>query len=84
MILALSRADNGKSLSVKGFYTEKYKEKWIIKEGAGIPQELGYDLLYKLTMANLKNCHRTPHNDADKDCATGMSSMIINTNTVDQ
>lgn len=43
MILALSRADNGKSSSVEGFYTEKYKGTWIIKDGAGIPQELGHD-----------------------------------------
>ena len=43
MILELNREDNGKSLSVKGFYTEKYKSTWIIEDGAGIPDELGHD-----------------------------------------
>ena len=43
MILGFDRNDNGKSLSVDGFYTEQYKDTWIIKDGVGIPDELGYD-----------------------------------------
>eukprot|EP00956_Cyclotella_meneghiniana_P018294 scaffold30372_cov70-Cyclotella_meneghiniana.AAC.5 len=43
MILGFDRNDNGKSLSVDGFYTEQYKNTWIIKDGVGIPDELGYD-----------------------------------------
>lgn len=46
MILGLNREDNGKSLSVEGFYTDKYKDTWIIKDGAGIPRELGHDFAF--------------------------------------
>lgn len=43
MILGLDRKDNGKSLSVDGFYSQKYKDTWIIKDRVGIPEELGHD-----------------------------------------
>lgn len=43
MILGFDRNDNGKSLSVDGFYTERYRDTWIIKDGVGIPDEVGYD-----------------------------------------
>lgn len=43
MILGFDRDVNGKSLSVDGFYTEKYKSTWTVKDGDGIPDELGHD-----------------------------------------
>ena len=46
MILCLNREQNGKSLSVDGFYTEKYKDTWIINDGLGIPDKLGHDFAY--------------------------------------
>ncbi len=37
MILGLSRKDNGKSLSVKGFYSVRYRQTWSFQDGSGIP-----------------------------------------------
>lgn len=45
MILSLNREQNGKSLSVDGFYTEKYKDTWIINDGVGVPDQLGHDFV---------------------------------------
>lgn len=52
LILGLDRKDNGKSLSVDGFYTQKYKDTWIIKDGVGIPEELGHDFSSMTTSKN--------------------------------
>ena len=40
MILGLSRKDNGKSLSVKGFYSVRYRQTWSFPDGSGIPKHL--------------------------------------------
>ena len=55
MILGLSRKDNGKSLSVKGFYSVRYRQSWSFQDGSGIPDSrqsrthvwslIGYTLL---------------------------------------
>lgn len=37
LILSLSRADNGTSLSVPGFYPDKYTHTWIINDGQELP-----------------------------------------------
>lgn len=42
MILNMNRKDNGKSLSVKSFYTLKYRQSWIIQDGVGVPKKLGH------------------------------------------
>lgn len=42
MILGLSRKDNGKSLSVKGFYSVRYRQSWSFPDGSGIPDQLGH------------------------------------------
>lgn len=42
LILGVTREHNGVSLSVPGFYTEKYKATWAIKDGARPPAELGH------------------------------------------
>lgn len=41
-MLALNSSHNGKSLSVPGYYPEKYKTSWIIKDGQELP-ELGHE-----------------------------------------
>ena len=41
MILGLSRKDNGKSLSVKGFYSLRYRQSWSFPDGSGIPDQGG-------------------------------------------
>lgn len=43
MILRISRAQNGASLSVPGFYTEKYKDTWVVPDGAALLAELGHN-----------------------------------------
>merc|ERR1712048_1453071 len=40
LILNITREQNGASLSVPGFYTDKYKATWIIADGATPPKEL--------------------------------------------
>ena len=42
MILGLSRKDNGKSLSVKGFYSVRYRQTWSFPDGSGIPKQPGH------------------------------------------
>eukprot|EP00986_Skeletonema_menzelii_P010756 scaffold5366_cov138-Skeletonema_menzelii.AAC.7 len=42
MILGLSRKDNGKSLSVKGFYSVRYRQSWSFQDGSGIPDRVGH------------------------------------------
>lgn len=42
MILGLSRKDNGKSLSVKGFYSLRYRQSWSFPDGSGIPDRVGH------------------------------------------
>lgn len=42
LLLGLGRADNGASLSVPGFYTDKYKATWTVPDGAPLPPELGH------------------------------------------
>jgi NAD(P)-dependent dehydrogenase (short-subunit alcohol dehydrogenase family) len=42
MILGLSRKDNGKSLSVKGFYSVRYRQSWSFPDGSGIPERVGH------------------------------------------
>eukprot|EP00930_Biecheleria_cincta_P055887 TRINITY_DN42138_c0_g1_i1.p1 TRINITY_DN42138_c0_g1~~TRINITY_DN42138_c0_g1_i1.p1 ORF type:complete len:261 (-),score=32.87 TRINITY_DN42138_c0_g1_i1:85-867(-) len=42
LILNLTREHNGASLSVPGFYTDKYKATWVIPDGAMPPKELGH------------------------------------------
>mmetsp|Transcript_12666 Transcript_12666/g.25309 ORF Transcript_12666/g.25309 Transcript_12666/m.25309 type:complete len:580 (+) Transcript_12666:920-2659(+) len=42
MILGLSRKDNGKSLSVKGFYSVRYRQSWSFPDGSGIPDRVGH------------------------------------------
>lgn len=42
LLLKISRDDNGVSMSVPGFYSEKYKETWIVPDGASLPSELGH------------------------------------------
>mmetsp|Transcript_7468 Transcript_7468/g.16292 ORF Transcript_7468/g.16292 Transcript_7468/m.16292 type:complete len:608 (+) Transcript_7468:120-1943(+) len=36
MILRLNRKDNGRSLSVKGFYSVRDRQTWIIQDGTGV------------------------------------------------
>lgn len=42
LILSLTRKHNGASLSVPGFYTDKYKATWVIADGTMPPKELGH------------------------------------------
>jgi hypothetical protein len=37
MILRLNRNDNGRSVSVKGFYSVRDRQSWIIQDGTGVP-----------------------------------------------
>jgi len=37
MILRLNRKDNGRSVSVKGFYSVRDRQSWIIQDGTGVP-----------------------------------------------
>ena len=37
MILRMNRNDNGKSMSVKDFYTVRDRQGWIIQDGTGVP-----------------------------------------------
>jgi len=47
MILGLSRKDNGKSLSVKGFYSVRYRQTWSFQDGSGIPDRgVGHNNIY--------------------------------------
>lgn len=42
MILGLSGKDNGKSLSVKGFYSVRYRQTWSYQDGSGIPDRVSH------------------------------------------
>ena len=50
MILGLSRKDNGKSLSVKGFYSVRYRQSWSFQDGSGIPDRVGLLLSSRLSI----------------------------------
>ena len=36
MILNLNRKHNGKSMSVRGFYTVRDRQSWVIQDGSGV------------------------------------------------